>query len=91
MTKLMNKKGQALNALQSIAIGFVTVVIVMVIGFNIVGKVKETQTPGSAAANASSTGEEALQTMVDFLPIIALVAVGGIVLFFVARFLANRG
>ncbi len=92
MNKLMkSKKGFTIGDLGNIAIAFGVAVIVLVVTAVIVQKLRDTQTTADTVArNATDFGLGALNTLSSFLPLIALAAVGAIVIGIVIRFFLQR-
>ena len=80
-----NKKGQ-LGNVNGIIMAIVVFVVLIGVAYLIGSKFLGTMTAGTAEYNATQDTFETLDTVVDFLPIIVLVAVAGIVLFLVYRF-----
>lgn len=91
-SKLMNSnKGFTLGDLGSIAIAFGVAVIVIAVVATIVQQLRDDQTTANTAArNATDFGLEALNTMSSFLPLVALAAVGAVVIGIVIKFFVNR-
>ncbi len=78
----MNKKAQAftISDLGTIAIALVVAAVILGMGSTILEKIQGTQTAGGVAANASGFGLTGLNTMAEFIPTIAIVAVAAIVI-----------
>lgn len=90
--KLMHsKKGFTIGDLGSIAIAFGVAVIVLAVVATIVQQLRDDQTTADTAArNATDFGLESLNTMSSFMPLVALAAIGAIVIGIVVRFFVNR-
>lgn len=88
--KKKKKKGQ-LSVLQGAIMGFAVIAIVAVVAFLMVDKVAQQTTPGSSAANATVKVNEAMTSIVDWLPIVAIVLVGGILIFLLFRYFGGAG
>ena len=80
-----NKKGQ-MGGVNSIILTIVVFVILVGIAYLIGSKFLTTMTAGSLEYNQTQEAFKTLDTVVDFLPIIVIVAIAGIVLFLVYRF-----
>ncbi len=82
MQKKLNKKAQrfTINDLGTIAIALVVAAIILGLGATILEKIQGTQTTNNTAFNASGFGLDGLNTMAEFLPTIAIVAVAAIVI-----------
>lgn len=76
----LSKKGFTLNSLGPIAITLVVAVVVLGVGADILAKIGATQTANSVAHNSTLGGSSAIQTLVDYLPIIAIAIAAVIVL-----------
>lgn len=86
-----SKKGFTIGDLGNIAIAFGVAVVVLVVIAVIVQKLRDDQTTsGTAARNATDFGLSALNTLSSFMPLVALAAVGAIVIGIVIRFFLNR-
>ena len=81
MKRMLGKKAQAFTIadLGTIAIALVVAAVILGMGATILEKIKGTQTDGSAQ-NASQFGLDGLNTMAEFIPTIAIVAVAAIVI-----------
>ncbi|MEE9238433.1 MAG: hypothetical protein V3U58_02615 [Thermodesulfobacteriota bacterium] len=77
-----NRKAQrfTINDLGTIAIALVVAAIILGLGATILEKIQGTQTTNKTAFNASGFGLDGLNTMAEFLPTIAIVAVAAIVI-----------
>lgn len=82
MTMRRNKKAQAftISDLGTIAIALVVAAIILGMGATILEKIQETQVTDKSAFNASGFGLSGLNTMAEFIPTIAIVAVAAIVI-----------
>lgn len=80
-----NKKGQ-MGGVNSIILAIVVFVILVGVAYLIGSKFLTTMTASSTEYNQTKAAFETLDTVVDFLPIIVIVAIAGIVLFLVYRF-----
>ena len=78
----MNKKAQAftISDLGTIAIALVVAAIVLGMGATILEKIKDTQSSSTNATAISNYGLTGLNTMAEFIPTIAIVAVAAIVI-----------
>ena len=84
---LKNKKGFTIGDLGNIAISFGVAIIILVVVSVLVQDLRDTQTVANTAArNATDFGLEALNTLASFMPLVALAAVGAIVIGIVIRF-----
>jgi len=91
-TLMKSKKGFTIGDLGSIAIAFGVAVIVIAVVATIVQQLRDDQTTaGTAARNATDFGLTALNTMSSFLPLVALAAIGAIVIGIVIRFFVQPG
>ena len=89
---LKSKKGFTIGDLGNIAIAFGIAIIILVVVAIIVQTMRDDQTDANTAArNATDFGLEALNTMSSFLPLIALAAVGAVVIGIVIRFFLQPG
>ena len=66
--------------LQELALGIIALAIITVIGMRIVSEVGSQMTPTSAEANAATATVAALAGIPDWMPIIIIAAVAGVVL-----------
>ena len=73
-------KGLSLTDLQSMALAFALVAIVLGIGATILSSVQATQTSNSIAYNASGYGLTGTNTLATWLPIIAVIVAAAIVI-----------
>lgn len=86
-----SKKGFTIGDLGNIAIAFGTAVIVIAVMATIVQNLRDNQTDATTAArNATDFGLESLNTLSSFMPLVALAAVGAIVVGIVIRFFLNK-
>ena len=78
----MNKKAQAftISDLGTIAIALVVAAIILGMGATILEKIQGTQATDGTAYNSSAFGLTGLNTMAEFIPTIAIVAVAAIVI-----------
>jgi len=91
MKKLMEtKKGFTIGDLGTIAISLGVAVIVVGVVASVVSTLQAGQTVGTAAHNASGYGLTALNTLSSYLPLVALAAVGAVVIGIIVRFFLNR-
>lgn len=77
------KQGQAVNAIQSlsvVAVLLVIAIVVMTIGGQVVNEVKKTQAVNSTAENISQAGLASLNKFGDFMPIVAIVTIAGVII-----------
>jgi len=77
-----NRKGQAftINDLGTIAIALVVAAVILGMGATILEKIQGTQVTDKTAFNASGFGLTGMNTMAEFIPTIAIVAVAAIVI-----------
>jgi hypothetical protein len=87
---MLNKKGQ-LGNLQGIIMALVVVGILVGVAFLVLGEFKDTLTAGSSEAVAVNDTINAMKKIPDFLPIIVIVAVVGILLAIVFSVLPRQG
>ena len=88
---LESKKAFTIGDLGNIAIAFGVAVVIIVVVSIIVQQLRDDQTTADTAArNATDFGLEALNTMSSFLPLVALAAVGAIVIGIVIRFFLQK-
>lgn len=98
-----SKKGQALTAIAGLAIALVSVAIVLVVGFLVmsttlsqIGTVENidatnsSQCITSAACNGTSATITAMNNIPTFLPVIVIVAIGGILIGLVSLIRGRR-
>jgi len=85
MKMQISKKGASIMELSSGILGFVVVAVVAVVGFLINAKLALQTTSGTYAYNATVTVDSSMQTIVSFLPIVAIVLVGGFVIVYLLR------
>lgn len=80
--KKLNKKAQAftINDLGTIAVALVVAAVILGMGATVLEKIQDTQTVDQTAYNASGFGLTGLNTMAEFVPTIAIVAVAAIVI-----------
>ena len=92
MKKLMkNKKAFTIGDLGNIAIAFGVAIVILVVVAIIVQQLRDDQTTANTAArNATDFGLDALNTLSSFMPLVALAAVGAIVIGIVIRFFLQR-
>ena len=76
----MNKKGMNLGDLSSIAITFVVIAVTLGIGATVLDSVQEGQTASSTAYNATAEGLDALSTLADWLPTLAVIVAAAVVI-----------
>jgi hypothetical protein len=87
---MLNKKGQ-LGNLQGIVMALVVVGILVGVAFLVLGEFMDTLTAGSSEAEAVNDTINAMKKIPDFLPIIVIVAVVGILLAIVFSVLPRQG
>lgn len=87
---MQNKKGQ-LGNLQGIVMALVVIGILVGVAFLVLGEFKDTLTTGSTEAGAVNDTINAMKKIPDFLPIIVIVAVVGILLAIVFSVLPRQG
>ena len=81
--KSLNKKAQqrfSINDLGTIAIALVVAAVIIGMGATILEKIQGTQATDKTAYNASGFGLTGMNTMAEFIPTIAIVAVAAIVI-----------
>ena len=83
-----NKKAQGFNlaAIGALATLLVVAIVTAAVGARIVNQVDNTFDDGTVAANATFQGLQGMQQFAEFLPIIGLIVVSGVVLSIVRRF-----
>ncbi len=81
---LKDKKGQFGNA-GNIVLGIVVFMVLIGVAYLIGDTFLNSLTPESSSYNQTSKVFESLGTVVNFIPIIVIVAVAGIVLFLISR------
>ena len=96
MLKMENKKGQVFSQLSALGIGIATLVIILAVTFLVMAETGEQAAVlagtttlaacNSTACNATSTLTVATATIPDWVPLIVLVAIGGLILSLVAAF-----
>ena len=86
------KKAQAftISDLGTIAIALVVAAIILGMGSTILEKIQETQVTDKVAYNASGFGLSGLNTMAEFIPTIAIVAVAAIVIGIILVFFGRQ-
>ncbi|MBI2064974.1 MAG: hypothetical protein HYT62_02900, partial [Candidatus Yanofskybacteria bacterium] len=86
--KIINsKKAFTIGDLGNIAISLGVAVIILTVVATIVQTLRDDQTPeNSSARNVTDFGLESLNTLSSFMPLVALAAVGAIVIGIVIRF-----
>ena len=82
MRSILKKKAQAftISDLGTIAIALVVAAIILGLGGTILDEVQDTQTESTASYNASMYGLEGMNTLAEFIPTIAIVAVAAVVI-----------
>ena len=87
---MKNKKGQAIEGLQSLVVPLIGIAIVLVIGFLIMAQAKEqiVTVAGnvSYAYNATEDVQNAMADIPGWLPIIVITVIGALLLGLVANF-----
>jgi heme/copper-type cytochrome/quinol oxidase subunit 2 len=92
MKLMKSRKGFTIGDLGNIAISFGVAVIVLAVMATVVQTLRDDQTTADTAArNATDFGLESINTLSSFLPLVALAAVGAIVVGIVVRFFLNKG
>ena len=88
----LSKKAQAftINDLGTIAIALVVAAVILGMGATILEKIQNTQTVDQHAFNASGFGLSGLNSMAEFIPTIAIVAVAAIVIGIILVFFGRR-
>ena len=101
---MKNKKGNAMESLGGLGIGVATLVIILAVMFLVLAQTGEqaaelnsnttlaecSVSGESAACNATTSLTSAAATIPDWVPLIILVAIGGVILAMVAKFGAKR-
>ena len=82
----LNEKGQALNALQATALGIVSTVAVVGVGYAVTGGLRDSQTSGTSQYEAINSGFALLDIVKNNLSIVITIAVFTVVLIGVAGF-----
>jgi len=77
---LDNKKGQAIASLQSIIITLIVIGIVLGVGFLILEEFMDQMTDGSDAEGGVNDTIQAVKEIPDWLDIVVIVAIAGIIL-----------
>ena len=94
MVKKFNKKAQArgftISDLGTIAIALVIASVILGLGATILEKLQSTQTVNATAFNASGFGLSGLNTMAEFIPTIAIVAVAAIIIGIILVFFGRQ-
>jgi len=87
-----SKKAQAftINDLGTIAIALVVAAVILGMGATILEKIQGTQTTDQAAFNASGFGLSGLNSLAEFIPTIAIVAVAAIVIGIILVFFGRQ-
>lgn len=81
-----HSKGQmSISRLQSYAIAFVVIGVVLTVGLNVLGGVKD-EINDSTAEQGATNAIEGLTTFTNWLPLIALVVVAAIIIALVSMF-----
>ena len=90
---MMNRKAQrfTINDLGTIAIALVVAAVILGLGATILEKIQGTQTVNKTAFNATGFGLDGMNTMAEFLPTIAIVAVAAIVIGIILVFFGRPG
>ena len=90
--KKIKKKAQRFSIMDlgSIAIALVVAAIILGLGGTILDEVQDTQTVNSTSYNTSTEGLAGIETMAQFIPTIAIVAVAAIVIGIVLVYFARR-
>jgi len=88
---LLSKKGFTIGDLGTIAISLGVAVIVLAVVATIVQTLRDDQTAADTAArNATDFGLEALNTLASFMPLVALAAVGAVVIGIIIVFFLRK-
>ncbi len=88
----INKKGQVMQNLGALGIGIATLALILTVAFlvvaNVQDQVESTAADGnwSTAYNATVTLQGAAETVPGWVPLVVIVAIGGIILSMVALF-----
>ena len=91
--KQLNKKAQrsfTISDLGAIAISLVVGAVILGMGATILAKLKESQVINSTAYNTSNYGLSGVETIAEFIPTIAIVAVSAIVIGIILVFFGRR-
>jgi len=88
----LKKKAQrfTINDLGTIAIALVVAAVILGLGATILEKIQGTQTLNGTAFNATGFGLTGMNTMAEFIPTIAIVAVAAIVIGIILVFFGRR-
>lgn len=89
----MNKKAQrafSISDLGTIAIALVVAAVILGMGATILEKLQGMQTTDKVAYNATNYGLTGLNTMAEFIPTIAIVAVAAIVIGIIIVFFGRQ-
>jgi hypothetical protein len=87
----MNRRGQiGLNALPSVAIVFVVLIVTVAIGAFITNTIGQQLTDGSTAQNVTVAGEEAFETFSSWFGILIVVSVAAVILGLLGLFFVGR-
>lgn len=90
LSKTANRKKGNLKFLHQLALGIVVAVVLISMGAYVVTEFQDEFTSGTAAYNVTVEGIDALGTMANFLPIIALVGVIVLVILFIGYLRMSR-
>lgn len=83
------KKGQ-MAFLQTFVVGMVVVGILLTIGAYVTAQVQGQMTSGTAAYLAGGNATEALGDIAEWLPIVAIAGIAGVILTLVLVYIAGR-
>ena len=89
----LNKKAQrsfTISDLGTIAIALVVAAVILGMGATILEKLKGSQTTNGTAFNTSQFGLDGLNTIAEFIPTIAIVAVAAIVIGIILVFFGRQ-
>jgi len=92
MHKKLHKKAQrfTINDIGTIAIALVVAAVILGLGATILEKLQDTQTVNNTAFNATGFGLTGMNTMAEFLPTVAIVAVAAIVIGIILVFFGRQ-
>jgi len=88
---IKNKKGFTIGDLAGIAISLGVAVIVIAVVATIVQQLRDDQTSvNTSARNVTDFGLESINTLASFLPLVALAAVGAVVIGIIIQFFLRK-
>jgi len=81
----MRKKGLTLSALQGAGLAMVVLVIIIAVGAQILGTIRDTQTSGSYEYNTTTAGLDAMEEFGNWFTIIVLVLIAVVIIALLIR------